>query len=40
VAKAEYELTFAPKFDVVIVNDDLEKAKAEALAVIRQFIEK
>jgi guanylate kinase len=40
VAKAEYELTFAPKFDVVIVNDDLEKAKTEALAVIRQFIEK
>jgi guanylate kinase len=40
VAKAEYELTFAPKFDVVIVNDDLEKAKAEALTVIRQFIEK
>jgi guanylate kinase len=40
VAKAEYELTFAPKFDVVIVNDDLEKAKAEALAVIRQFVEK
>jgi guanylate kinase len=40
VAKAEYELTFAPKFDVVIVNDDLEKAKAEALSVIRSFIEK
>jgi guanylate kinase len=40
VAKAEYELTFAPKFDVVIVNDDLEKAKAEALDIIRRFIEK
>jgi guanylate kinase len=39
VAKAEYELTFAPKFDVVIVNDDLEKAKAEALNVIRTFLE-
>lgn len=40
IAKAEYELGFAPKFDVVIVNDDLEKAKAEALKVIREFIAK
>jgi guanylate kinase len=39
VAKAEYELTFAPKFDAVIVNDDLEKAKAEVLSVIRSFLE-
>lgn len=38
VAKAEYELTFAPKFDTVIVNDDLETAKAEALKVITQFL--
>lgn len=38
VAKAEYELTFAPKFDKVIVNDDLEKAKAEALQVITEFL--
>ena len=29
VAKAEYELGFAPKFDTVIVNDDLETAKAD-----------
>ncbi len=28
IAKAEYELSFAPKFDAVIVNDDLETAKA------------
>ena len=28
----------ASKFDVVIVNDDLEKAKAEALQVIENFI--
>lgn len=39
VAKAEYELTFAPKFDKVIVNDDLETAQAEALKVISQFLE-
>ena len=40
VAKAEYELTFAPKFDKIIVNDDLEKAKAEALQVITEFLSK
>ena len=38
VAKAEYELGFAPKFDTVIVNDDLEQPKAEALKVISQFL--
>ena len=32
VAKAEYELSFASKFDKVIINDDLEAAKAEALS--------
>lgn len=39
IAKAEFELGFADKFDTVIVNDDLEKAKAEALKVIKNFIE-
>ena len=39
VAKAQDELSFAPKFDKVIVNDDLEKAKAEALEVITQFLQ-
>ena len=38
VAKASYELTFAPKFDVVIVNDQLEAAEAKALQVIQQFL--
>ena len=38
IAKAEYELSFAPKFDMVIVNDDLETAKAEALKVIQDFL--
>lgn len=38
IAKAEYELSFAPKFDTVIVNDDLETAKAEALKVIQDFL--
>lgn len=40
IAKAEYELSFAPKFDTVIVNDDLEAAKAEALKVIQDFLNK
>lgn len=40
LAKAAYELSFAPKFDVVIVNDDLDTAKAEALKVIREFLER
>ncbi len=29
--KSDFELSFAEKFDVVIVNDNLEKAQAEAL---------
>lgn len=40
LAKAEFELGFAPKFDVVIVNDDLEKAQQEALNTIREFLQK
>lgn len=38
LAKAEYELTFAPKFDVVVVNDDLDKAEADTLAIIEKFL--
>ncbi len=38
LAKAEYELTFADKFDVVIVNDDLDKAKQEALKIVSEFL--
>lgn len=38
IAKAEYELSFAPKFDVVIVNDDLEQAKADVLRTIQAFL--
>ena len=37
--KAEYELTFAPRFDVVILNDDLETAQREVVRVVREFIE-
>lgn len=38
VAKAEYEMTFAPKFDIVIRNENLEEAKARALSVIQEFL--
>lgn len=38
LAKAEYELTFAPQFDQVIVNDDLEKAKQETLRIVSDFL--
>lgn len=38
IEKAEYELTFAPKFDIVIRNEELEKAKAEALSVVHEFL--
>ena len=37
IARAEYELGFAPQFDRIVVNDDLEKAKAETLEIIREF---
>ena len=38
IARAEYELSFAPKFDKTIVNDDLEKAVEETLTAIKRFI--
>ena len=38
VAKASYELTFAPRFDVVIVNDKLEEAQQKALSTIKEFL--
>lgn len=40
LAKAEYELGFASQFDRVIVNDNLDTAKAEVEAVVRDFLEK
>lgn len=40
LSKASYELTFAEKFDIVIVNDDLEKTKADTLNAINEFLNK
>ncbi|MBW6536145.1 MAG: guanylate kinase [Mariniphaga sp.] len=38
IAKAEKELEFAKKFDVIIVNDDLPKALIEAEKVVAGFL--
>lgn len=38
IARAEFELSFADKFDHSVVNDDLQQAQAEALALIQNFL--
>ena len=38
LAKAEQEIAYAPKFDRVIINDDLETAYAEAVQVVGDFL--
>lgn len=40
VAKAERELKFAKDFDVILVNDNLETAKKDAIKLVNEFIEK
>lgn len=37
--RADYELSFAPHFDRVVRNDILEKAVAETLAAVTNFLE-
>ncbi|MBR6129533.1 MAG: guanylate kinase [Bacteroidaceae bacterium] len=39
VAKAAYEMSFAPQFDHIIVNDDLDVAKQQAVALLRDFFQ-
>ncbi len=39
LAKAEYEMTFAPQFDRILVNDDLEVAKQEAVDLLNEFLQ-
>ena len=39
VSKAEYEMTFARFADTVIVNDDLDTAKAELLGIVKKFLD-
>ncbi|WP_046743297.1 guanylate kinase [Kordia zhangzhouensis] len=38
VSKAAVEMATAPQFDVIIENDDLGKAKAEAERIVSEFI--
>lgn len=40
IARAEYELSFADKFDTVVVNDNLEQAQQEALQILKDFLNK
>ena len=39
IARAEFELSFADKFDKVVINDMLDYAEADALKVIKEFLE-
>ena len=38
IARAEFEIGFADKFDKVVVNDNLDKAKNEVLEIISDFL--
>ena len=38
VAKAEYEMSFAPQFDRIVINDNLEEAKQQTLDMLRKFL--
>ena len=40
LAKANYEMTFAHYFDVILVNDHLEDAFLEAEKIVRNFLKK
>lgn len=38
IAKADWEMTFAPQFDIVIVNNILEEAKKQVETIVRHFL--
>ena len=38
VAKAEYEMGFAPRFDRIVINDNLDEAKQQTLDILRKFL--
>lgn len=40
IERAEFELSFSDKFDVVVINDDLNKAQQETLSIIKEFLGK
>ena len=39
IARAEFELSFAERFDKIVINDKLEYAEADALEIIKAFLE-
>ena len=38
IDKSTYELSFAPEFDITIINDDLEEAQNDAKQIVLNFI--
>lgn len=38
--KAEYELSFADKFDTIVLNDDLATAQQEMITLVKDFLRK
>ncbi len=38
IEKAAWEMDFADRFDVVLVNEELEKARQELIAIITEFL--
>lgn len=38
VAKAEWEMSFAPQFDKIVINDDLNKAVDDTIRLIDNFL--
>lgn len=39
LARAKFELSFAPRFDHIVINEDLETAQKEVLKIVKNFIE-
>ena len=39
IDKAEYELSFAPQFDRIVLNDDLATAQQEMIDLVQAFLE-
>ena len=39
IARASFELTFANKFDRIVVNDDLERAEQETYEIVKSFLD-
>lgn len=39
LAKADYELTFSPQFDEVVINDNLEIAQIETETLVEDFLD-